>query len=77
MEQSKKMKSTLSERVDKLNAMIRDGKIIEAMTEFYADDVSMQENETPPTIGKSQNIEREKQFVSNVIEWRAEKAKLI
>lgn len=77
MEQSKKMKSTLSERVDKLNAMIRDGKIIEAMTEFYADDVSMQENETPPTVGKSQNIAREKQFVSNVIEWRAEKAKLI
>lgn len=73
MEQSKKMKSTLSERVDKLNAMIRDGKIIEAMTEFYADDVSMQENETPPTIGKSQNIEREKQFVSNVIEWRCSK----
>ena len=73
MEQSKKMKSTLSERVDKLNAMIRDGKIIEAMTEFYADDVSMQENETPPTIGKSQNIEREKRFVSNVIEWRCSK----
>ena len=46
------------------------GKIIEAITEFYDKHVKMQENANPPTIGQAANIEREKQFMSGVKEWK-------
>ena len=40
------------------------------MLEFYADDIQMQENNNPPTAGLPANIEREKQFVASVKEWK-------
>jgi hypothetical protein len=49
---------------------IRQGKIIEAMSEFYDKDVKMQDNANPPTVGQAANIEREKQFLSGVKEWK-------
>ena len=53
-----------------LFSYIRQGKIIEAMTEFYEQDAQMQENANPPTVGLAANIEREKQFMSGVKEWK-------
>ena len=46
------------------------GKIIEAMNEFYDKDTVMQDNANPPTKGLAANIEREKQFMSGVKEWK-------
>jgi ketosteroid isomerase-like protein len=60
---------SISERVEQLKAYIGAGKILEAMDEFYADDVEMQENSEAPTKGLAANIEREKQFLSIVKEW--------
>lgn len=60
---------TIAQRVEALKAYINEGKIIEAMEEFYADDVVMQENTEEPTRGLDANIEREKQFMSTVQEW--------
>ena len=40
-----------------------------AMDEFYAEDVSMQENTESPTLGRAANLEREEAFMSNVAEW--------
>ena len=60
----------ISERVEGLKEFISDGKILEAMDEFYADDVVMQENDEAPTRGLSANIEREKEFISLVAEWK-------
>ena len=39
------------------------------MDEFYAEDVSMQENSESPTLGRAANLEREEAFMSNVAEW--------
>ena len=61
---------SIAQRVDALKAYINEGKIIEAMEEFYADDVVMQENTEEPTRGLEANIEREKQFLSIVKEWK-------
>jgi ketosteroid isomerase-like protein len=41
------------------------------MNEFYAQDVQMQENGNPPTVGLRANIERERQFLDQVKEWKA------
>src|SRR6185295_8538577 len=53
-----------------LFSYIRQGKIIEAMNEFYDKDTEMQENANPPTGGLAANMEREKQFMSGVKEWK-------
>jgi hypothetical protein len=61
---------TLQQRLNDLFGYIRQGKIIEAMTEFYDKDAKMQENANPATVGLAANIEREKQFMSGVKEWK-------
>lgn len=61
----------LKERVDQLNAYIAQGKVLEAMDEFYTEDIVMQENLNPPTAGRAANIEREKQFLAQVKEFKA------
>jgi len=61
---------TLQDRLEDLFAYIRQGRILEAINEFYAEDVVMQENSQPPTVGREANLEREKQFLSTVKEWQ-------
>ena len=58
----------LRHRVDTLNTMIQQGRIMEAMEEFYAADVVMAENDTEPTVGLADNLEREQAFVNNT-QW--------
>ena len=63
--------ANLHQRLNDLFGYIRQGKIIEAMTECYDTDTVMQENAHPPTKGLAANIEREKQFMSGVKELTA------
>lgn len=60
----------LQQRLQDLFGYIRQGKIIEAMNEFYDQETAMQENANPPTKGLAANIEREKQFLNGVKEWK-------
>jgi ketosteroid isomerase-like protein len=60
----------VSQRVASLVEYIQTGRILDAMTEFYTPDTQMQENGNPPTVGLAANIEREKQFLAYVKEWR-------
>lgn len=58
--------TTTLQRDAELNSMILEGRILDAFDRFYADDVVMQENTTPPTAGKAANRAREEQFVGSV-----------
>ena len=69
--------TTVRRRVSDLQDWITQGKILEAMTEFYAPDVAMQENAKAPTLGLAPNIEREKQFLAFVKEWKGYTVKSI
>jgi Tfp pilus tip-associated adhesin PilY1 len=60
----------LQQRLQDLHNYIRQGKIVDAMNEFYDKDTVMQDNANPPTRGLAANIEREKQFMSGVKEWK-------
>ncbi len=60
----------LQGRLEDLFAYIREGRILDAINEFYAEDAAMQENDQPPTVGRKAKFEREKQFISTVKEWR-------
>ncbi len=62
--------TNLSQRLQGLLTSIQQGKIMEAMTEFYDTDTVMQDNANPPTKGLAANIEREKQFLNGVKEWK-------
>ena len=56
----------LQQRLQDLHNHIRQGKIIEAMNEFYDTDTVMQDNANPPTKGLGANIEREKPLMCRV-----------
>ena len=60
----------LQQRLNDLFGYIRQGKIIDAMSEFYDKETVMQDNANPPTVGQAANVEREKQFLSGVKEWK-------
>jgi hypothetical protein len=60
----------LQDRLEDLFSYIREGRILDAINEFYAKDAAMQENSLPPTVGREANYEREKQFLSMVKEWK-------
>ena len=49
-----------------LNDQIVRGDFLGAFDRFYADDVTMQENNEQPTIGKAANRKREEEFVGSV-----------
>ena len=64
-------RNDIAARVADLVSYIQSGRIHDAMLEFYADGVSMQENNNPPTAGLPANVEREKQFVASIKEWKS------
>lgn len=66
------MSDKIRERVDQLNGMILEGQVMEAMREFYTDDVVMAENDNEPTVGLEANLEREQAFVDNTTWYGAE-----
>lgn len=67
----------IMELVTDLNSMILRGNALEAFEKYYAEDVVMQENELPPTIGKDANRERERDFFSKVVEFRGADVKAV
>lgn len=65
--------STLLEKIDDLNDLVLQGRALEAFEKYYHDEVTMQENENSPTIGKEANRQREKEFFAAITEFRSSK----
>jgi ketosteroid isomerase-like protein len=57
--------------------LVLQGKAMEAFEKYYADDVVMQENETPATVGKDANRQRELDFFSKLVEFRSAEVKAV
>ena len=51
-----------------LHARVAAGELLEAFDEYYADDVTMQENLDTPVAGHAANREREVAFLSGIAE---------
>ena len=47
--------------------LVEHGKMLEAMSAYYAQDVSMQENISPPTVGFAANYAREEAFYGSLL----------
>ena len=57
-------------RIHELLDWIRAGRIMDAMREFYADDVVMEEPAYGRTVGLEANLAREQAFVASVKEFK-------
>jgi hypothetical protein len=53
-----------------LNALVQEGKLMDAFEKYYHEDVTMQENANAPVVGKDANRRRELEFLSNILEFR-------
>ncbi|WP_114750331.1 nuclear transport factor 2 family protein [Pleomorphovibrio marinus] len=69
--------ASIKENVEKLNQMILDGEILDAFEKFYAEEIVMQDNETPAREGKDANRKFEQDFVNNLTEFRGAEVKNI
>ena len=67
--------STIKENVERLNNMILQGDILGAFDKYYADNVVMQDNDTPLREGKNVCREYEEAFVNNLSEFRGAQVK--
>ncbi len=56
----------ITKNVKDLTEMISAGKMLEAFDKYYADNVTMQENETAPRVGKAANRKYEEAFVNGL-----------
>ena len=61
----------ITAHVHDLVARMKAGDILGAFDAHYGDDVVMQENNEPPTEGKAANLEREKQFLASIKDWKS------
>jgi ketosteroid isomerase-like protein len=62
--------NTLLEKITDLNGLVLRGQALEAFDKYYHDDVVMQENDNPPTVGKAPNRQREEAFFAAITEFR-------
>jgi len=67
----------LRELIEDVNTLNLQGKGMEAFEKYYAEDVAMQDNELPPTVGKATNRKREQEFLANVTEFRGAQVKAV
>ncbi|MEM1212903.1 MAG: SnoaL-like domain-containing protein [Planctomycetota bacterium] len=65
-----------SVRINELLEYVQQGRIMDAMREFYADDVLMEEPAYGTTAGLQANLDREQQFVNSVKEFKGFTAKV-
>jgi hypothetical protein len=64
---------TINEKINHLNQLILEGKALEGFDLYYDDEVVMQENENPATMGKEANRQREIEFFNSITEFRGAK----
>ncbi|MFH4966404.1 SnoaL-like domain-containing protein [Gaetbulibacter sp. M235] len=62
---------TIEEKINGLNDLVIKGRALEAFEMYYHQDVSMQENENEPTVGKDENRKREEEFFASIIDFKA------
>jgi hypothetical protein len=63
--------NSIEEKINELNELVINGKLMVAFEKFYHEEVQMQENENLPVVGKNANRQRELEFLSNIEEFRS------
>lgn len=69
------MSTDLKVAFEDIKNLVLQGKAMDAFEKYYAEDVVMQENGNPPTVGKEANRQRELDFFSKLSEFRGAEVK--
>ncbi|MCA9473229.1 MAG: hypothetical protein MRJ96_11175 [Nitrospirales bacterium] len=60
----------MSQRLQELHAQVveylKQGKFVEGIEDFYAEEASAQENTNPPTVGRATLLKNEREFLTKV-----------
>jgi ketosteroid isomerase-like protein len=59
--------SSIKQQVQHLVELVEQGRMLEAIETYYGENVAMQENLDPPTVGLEANIERERTFFGSLL----------
>lgn len=62
---------SLTAKVNELNQLVINKKLVEGVERFYADSCAMVESGGEPMVGKSANVERERLFENGLTKWNA------
>lgn len=62
--------NNIAEKINHLNQLIEQGKLLDGFELYYDDEIVMQENAAAPTVGKDDNRKREQQFLDDITEFR-------
>ncbi len=65
------------EKVNDLVQKVLNGQAMEAFEEYYAENVTMQENSDPVTVGKDANRKREEEFFGSIEEFHSGSAEAV
>jgi hypothetical protein len=65
---------SVRENVEELIRLAQQGKFLEAIEQFYADDATMQENSKPPRVGLATLLENERRVLASAKEVRVKRA---
>jgi ketosteroid isomerase-like protein len=68
---------SIKAKVNHLITLVEQGKMLEAIETYYGDNVAMQENLDPPTVGLAANIEREREFFDSLLAVKFKAASVI
>ena len=68
---------SIKNQVLDLVALVESGRMLDAITTHYADDVAMQENVAPPTVGLDANYAREVAFYGSLREAKFTAASIV
>lgn len=71
------MSTDLKVTFEDIKNKVLQGKAMDVFEQYYADDVVMQENDNPPTVGKVANRQRELEFFSKLTEFRGAEVKSV
>ncbi|MGL5836464.1 MAG: SnoaL-like domain-containing protein [Waterburya sp.] len=69
--------TNLQANFEDIKNLVLQGKAMDAFEKYYGDDVVMQENENPVTVGKEANRNRELDFFAKVTEFRTAQVKTV
>ena len=67
----------LKNNVEKLNLLIKEGKIAEAFEKYYGEQVSIYVNGNPPVVGKEANRNRETIFLQEIEKLKSAEIKSV
>ncbi len=68
---------SIKQRVQHLVELVEQGRMLEAIETYYGEDVAMQENVDPPTVGLAANLQREREFFDSLLSVQFRAASVI